>query len=115
MKSQDRCLGLVLKGGANKGSYEAGAIYAFVRNLKPEDVRWDVISGISVGALNAAHVSTYPIGQEQQMSEDLLTMWTNITQGSLYQSWNWGVLEGLLFEKGLVDTHPLHDFIRSYF
>ena len=27
---RDRCLGLVLKGGANRGSYEAGAIYALV-------------------------------------------------------------------------------------
>jgi hypothetical protein len=65
-----------------------------------------------VGALNAAHVSTYPVGEEQKMSEDLLAMWTNMNASSLYQSWRWGVIEGILFEKGLFDTHPLHDFIR---
>lgn len=29
-EKRDRCIGLVLKGGANRGSYEAGAIYALV-------------------------------------------------------------------------------------
>ena len=59
-----KCLGLVLKGGGNKGAYEAGAIYALVKNLHPDEVKYDVVSGISVGALNAAHVATYPKGDE---------------------------------------------------
>lgn len=65
-------MGLVLKGGANKGSYEAGALYTLVRNLPPEEVEYDVVSGISVGALNAKHCATYQKGQEIQMTEDML-------------------------------------------
>lgn len=62
LADNERCLGLVLTGGANKGSYEAGAIYTLVRNLPPEETQYQVISGISVGALNAAHIASYPIG-----------------------------------------------------
>ena len=79
-----KCLGLVLKGGGNKGAYEAGAIYALVKNLHPHEVRYDVVSGISVGALNAAHVATYPKGEELKMAEDLVQMWTDISQADLY-------------------------------
>lgn len=55
----------MLKGGANRGSYEAGVIETLVNSLDPEDVKYDVISGISVGALNAAHVASFPRGQEK--------------------------------------------------
>lgn len=112
---KDRCLGLVLKGGANRGSYEAGAISALVRNLPEGEAQYDVISGVSVGALNAAHISTYPIGKELEMSEDLLNLWFSLHDGSLFKSWNWGVMEGLIFKEGLYDSSPLHEMVREYF
>lgn len=59
-----RCLGLVLKGGANRGAYEAGAISSFVKYLEPSEVEYDVVSGVSVGALNAAIVSLFAKGDE---------------------------------------------------
>ena len=113
--SQDRCLGLVLKGGANRGSYEAGAVYILVKNLPPEEVQYDVFSGISVGALNAAHCASYPKGMEKLMSEELIQMWLNLTEEHFFQSWGGGIVEGLLYKKGLYDTKPLHDMINEYF
>ena len=59
-------------------------IHTFVEHLDPEDVKYDVVSGISVGALNAAHVSTYSKGQEKMMAEDLVKLWTNMTEENLY-------------------------------
>ena len=105
----------MLKGGANRGSYEAGAIYALVRNLPEEEVRYDVVSGVSVGALNAAHISTYPKGKEMEMSTDLVALWTILTAGNLYQNWNWGIVQGLLFKNAIYDSTPLHEFISEYF
>jgi predicted acylesterase/phospholipase RssA len=110
----DRCLGLVLKGGANKGSYEAGAIYTLIRNLPPEDVEYRVISGVSVGALSAAHVASYPVGQERQMADDLLKLWVEMTKENLYKPWTWGIIEGLIKEAGLLDSTPMHKFVRDY-
>ena len=61
---QDRCLALVLKGGANRGAYEAGVLDSFIKYLPPEEVQYDVVSGVSVGALNSAFISLYPKGEE---------------------------------------------------
>ncbi len=95
---KDRCLGLVLKGGANKGAYEAGAIYALVMNLPPEDVMYDVVSGISVGALNAAHIASYPQGDEVAMSFEMIQLWTNLASNNLYNSWpHGGIINGLMY------------------
>ena len=111
----DRCLALVLKGGANKGSYEAGAIYTLVRNLPAKEVQYQVVSGISVGALNAAHVASYPVGEELNMSEELINLWTNMRTENLYKKWNWGIMEGLFEHQGLYDSSPLYEFVQDYF
>ena len=74
----------MLKGGGNRGAYEAGALYALVKNLPKKEVEYDVVSGISVGALNAVHLSTYPKGEELQMAIDLMNIWLNLTQDNLY-------------------------------
>lgn len=62
--SKNVCRALALSGGGNKGSYEAGAIHGLVNGLEPKDVEYDVVTGVSVGAINAAGVSLWPIGQE---------------------------------------------------
>jgi len=48
-----------------------------------------------VGALNAAHVSTFPKGEEKKMAEELVKLWTNMTEENLYKSWNGGIISGL--------------------
>ena len=64
-----------------------------------------MVSGISVGALNAAHCATYPKGLEVDMAIDLIALWLNLTAGNLYESWGWGgIFTGLLFKKGLYNT-----------
>lgn len=35
-----------------------------VRSLPPEETQYDVLSGISVGAVNAAGMALFPKGQE---------------------------------------------------
>ncbi len=50
------------------------------------------------------------------MSEDLISLWLNLTSANFYKNWNWGgVFNGLMFKPGLYDTSPLHDFISDYF
>jgi predicted acylesterase/phospholipase RssA len=70
--SQDVCHALALSGGANKGAYEAGVIWGLVNALTPEEVRWDVVTGVSAGAMNAAGMSIFEVGNEVAMSEFLL-------------------------------------------
>ena len=69
-----------------------------------------------MGALNAAHVASYPKGQEMRMSDDLLSLWTAMEPSNFYRNWRYGgIIRGLLFKQGLYDTSPLHEFIKAYF
>jgi hypothetical protein len=69
-----------------------------------------------VGALNAAHVASYPKGQEREMSDDLLSLWTSMEPTNFYRNWRYGgIIRGFLFKQGLYDTSPLHEFIKDYF
>ncbi len=51
-KKQETCYGLAMNGGGAKGAYQAGVIYGFMHEGNPDDFQWDVVTGISGGAIN---------------------------------------------------------------
>lgn len=51
-----------MEGGGDLGAYEAGVIYGLINNLDAESVKWDILSGVSVGAMNSAGFASFPIG-----------------------------------------------------
>ena len=59
--AQDKkvCRALVMSGGANKGAYEAGVIHGLSHLLNGTDAHYDVVSGVSAGALNAAALAMW--------------------------------------------------------
>ena len=103
-KVNKKCRVLALEGGGDKGSYQAGAINGLVKNLPPEEVQWDVVTGVSVGAINAVAIGLHEKGKENEASEILLSQWRNLTASNIYQNWNWGPIEGLFYKSGLFDT-----------
>ena len=50
---QDSCTALVLSGGGANGAWEAGALYAMLHEGNPSDFEYDVVTGVSVGSINA--------------------------------------------------------------
>ena len=66
---QEFCRALSLSGGGAKGSFEAGALWQMARMLNGTDMEYDVLSGISVGAINAGGFAVYPKGQEVEATE----------------------------------------------
>jgi predicted acylesterase/phospholipase RssA len=58
------CRALSLSGGGSKGAYEVGVLHQMARQLQGEDKVYDVMSGISVGSLNAAAMSLFEKGDE---------------------------------------------------
>ena len=50
------CKALVLSGGSNNGAWEIGVLWGLVHYGDPTDFYWDVVSGISAGAINAAGI-----------------------------------------------------------
>ena len=110
VSSQKKCRALVLQGGGDKGSYQVGALSEMLR-LIPDEIHYDVISGVSAGAINAGGLAQFPIGQEAEGINYLLDLWRTINSSNVYQEWPDGILESILYDPSLFDTTPLANFL----
>ena len=57
------------------GAWEAGVIYGLVNYGDPKQFQWDVVSGVSAGCINAAGVSLWEKGKEQEMAKWITDFW----------------------------------------
>lgn len=116
LASSQVCRTISLEGGGSLGAYEAGVIWGLVNISKPEDVMWNVVSGISAGSLNSLGVLQFPMGQEVAMSNNLINLWLSINgSSSAFVEWPGGYIQGLLFERGLLNTDPFVETLRADF
>jgi len=74
-----KCLALALSGGANKGAYEAGVLHGLSHILPEDHLYYDVVTGVSTGALNGGGISVWPKEKPKEMAEYLVETWTNMT------------------------------------
>ena len=102
---------LVLSGGANKGAYQAGVVYCFLHNL---NIHYDILCGVSVGALNASLLATYLRGSERIAAEGLQHVWESIERDDLFVKWPLGLLQAP-FKSSVFDSTPLRNLVRKYF
>lgn len=107
-----KCRALVLQGGGDKGSYQVGALSEMLR-LIPEEIHYDVVSGVSAGALNAGGFSQFPPGQEAEAVDFLMDLWTNINSSDVYQEWSGGLIDGIFYEPSLFDSSPLYNLLEQ--
>jgi predicted acylesterase/phospholipase RssA len=57
-----------MSGGGAKGAFEAGALYGLYHtNIDKTKFMYDVVTGVSAGAINLGAVSLYDIGDEKNM------------------------------------------------
>jgi len=104
-------MALVLSGGGSKGAYEAGVLHGLAHSLPKEEVAYDVISGVSVGSINAAFVSLFEKGDEVKMSEELVEMYMNMTTDEIWKEWPYGIFRSIWKEPSLLDNSPLENFL----
>lgn len=78
-----------MRGGGVHGAYEVGALKAIVANLEPFEYEYDIVSGVSVGALNSAILALYPKGQEQKGVEELEKLYLEKPFTELWDFWPW--------------------------
>jgi NTE family protein len=101
---------LVLSGGAQKGSYEAGAIKYLLGEL---ELQYSSLNGVSVGAINCAFIAQFPIGQEKQCADELYYLWSQIKSSSIYKRWfPFGSFHAL-WRPGFYDSSPLFKLVHS--
>lgn len=76
-----------MSGGGAKGAYGIGVLQGILENLEGDEGEYDVISGVSVGSINALGMSTYDYGQQEEMVQALSEMWLNLNKSGVYRSW----------------------------
>lgn len=111
---QETCYALALNGGGAKGAYQAGAIYGFMHEGNPDDFQWDVVTGISGGAINAGALSVWAKEDGLQMSEWLSDTWNNLHTHDVWKWWPGGLVEGFKGQS-LVDDTPLVNYLTEIY
>lgn len=103
---------LVISGGGAYGAFQVGVI----KRLTELGKRWDIIAGVSVGAINALQMAMYPVSQQDTGARVLEQFWYDIKSNeTVYRNWTIPILEGLLGKGGMFDTAPLESFLRARF
>lgn len=112
-------LGIVLGGGGARAAYQVGLLRFLARHV-PE-LRIQVVSGVSAGAINAAHLAAHH-GSFEQAVRELAGLWGRLrvetvfrtdTPSLLLNVVRWGTqlvsggVGGRPKVRGLVDTEPL--------
>jgi NTE family protein len=101
---------LVLSGGGSKGSYQVGALQHLLGDLK---IKYDILCGVSVGAINAAYLAMFKHSEERESINYLYNMWVKINSSSIYKRhfpfgrWH------ALWKNSFYDSSPLHNLIRN--
>ncbi len=117
-------MGLYLGGGGARGAYQAGALKAISELLKTKYLPFNVISGVSVGSINASvltqHADDFPLAVDM-----LETLWQEIRCQDIFNASSYELGKSVARNLGLVlvkqqqsgfllDTAPLHQFIDTH-
>ena len=70
-----KCSALVLSGGSNNGAWEVGLMWGLTHYGNAEDYYWDVVSGISAGAINTAGTAGWHPEEVVEMNQYLSDAW----------------------------------------
>ena len=66
--SQEYCRALILSGGASNGAWEAGVLWGLANYGVETDFEYDVVTGVSAGALNTAGLAPWPKEQVKEQA-----------------------------------------------
>lgn len=72
-------------------AYQAGVLAGFINNLPANQVAYQSVSGVAGGAVNAALLSSYPVGSEVDALAKIEQFWTDAATTPLYKDWIGGL------------------------
>lgn len=107
----DKCYALALSSGDQNAMYQAGVLSGL--QAAGEAVGYQAVSGVQGGAMNAAILANYAVGQEADAAARMKTFWENSANDKLYKSWLGREAEGLLMKGGLWNDEPAQDWIKN--
>ena len=105
MEGKHKKVALILSGGGARGAFQCGA-ERYAREVK--GYTWDIIAGVSVGALNGAMLA---MGKYQRLYE----VWNTISNDQVYTGgFNlWGVLRLLFGARSFYSNEPLWRLLQA--
>jgi len=110
--SATKCTALAMSGGGAHGAFEAGVLWGFLKNDDNKDkYKYDIVTGVSAGSINAIGVAAWPIGDEDALVNWLSEQWLTLTSPNVYKNWALGIADGLLTKSGIFDSSPLFDLL----
>jgi NTE family protein len=101
---------LVLSGGGSKNSWAAGCIKHL---LGDQQNNYQILCGISSGAINCAFLAQFKTGQEQEASERLCELWLKIKSKDIYKRFFPFGRFHCLWRLGFFDSSPMHQLINE--
>ncbi len=117
-------LALVLGGGGARAAYQVGFLRSLARAFP--DLHFPILTGVSAGAINAAHLAN-SLDDLPRSVERLTELWQGITVDQVFRTdlptlgmtmlrWALRLVSGGVTlsppTRGLVNTAPLHRFLR---
>lgn len=103
---------LVLTGGAAKGAFQVGALQ-YLAEHKP-DLQFDIIVGVSVGALNGGYLAQFNKKEHQKGVYKLKELWSSLQTKDIYKRWfPFGKLAAL-WKTSLYNSKPLRNLVDEY-
>jgi NTE family protein len=117
-------IALYLAGGGARGAYQAGVLKALGEILTVKALPFAMVSGVSIGSINAAIVAQYADDFTTGITK-LEELWSNIGCQQIFNSSNYQLsksvvrnLSHLMVRQSqtghLLDTAPLHQFIDDH-
>lgn len=101
---------LVLSGGGVKGAYQIGVLKHLILDLGRQ---YDIVCGVSVGALNCSFLSMFSKEEEKLAFEKLLEFWLTVDNSKVWKRWfPFGKLHAIWL-KSLFNSQPLIDTIHA--
>jgi NTE family protein len=101
--------GLVLSGGGAKGAFQLGVLQKWML----EDNRdYDILCGVSVGALNVSVLGQTPFGRPEAAFTQLLSMWDRVQNRAIWKHWFLPYV-GVLWNRSVFNSSPLQDWVRN--
>ncbi|HKB79126.1 MAG TPA: patatin-like phospholipase family protein [Thermoanaerobaculia bacterium] len=119
-------LALVLAGGGARAAYQAGVLRTIADHF-PE-TRFDVITGVSAGAINALYLASRD-APLRQTARELCELWEHLRVEDVFRvdmrslgrnlfGWSFRLISGggaIPHVRGLVDTKPLRNLLADIF
>jgi len=95
---------LVLSGGGSKGAYQVGVLQKWMAEDKLD---YDLLCGVSVGALNCGVLATVLLGQPVTAVNKLTAFWKGLTTAKVRKDWPIFGPAAALWKPSVYDSTPL--------